>query len=346
MKTLADLKAENATETEVETKSVEEVETVETEPEVEEVESTEEVSETEEAETEEESTEEQEDWLKGDSKESQSDTEVDYKRIAHGVQKQRTELKGRVKELTSESQEKDEKIAQLEALLAAQQNVISPAQELSRPDRYSFDSDEDYEKAFEKYQDYRLDSRLDATFKAAQQAQLQEQARKDLSDRVDAHYEEVAEVIAEHNVPPEVYRAGDTKLRQAIESVMPNQGDAVTDSLLANLGKGSAKVAHHLGINEEARAVLISKLLSDPNGIQASMYLGELKGRLNGKQVSKISSKAPKPAARVKGGDAPSKGESKLKKAYDEATKKKDAQKAFTIRQEARRAGINVKTWN
>ena len=74
-----------------------------------------------------------------------------------------------------------------------------------------------------------------------------------------------------------MYQNSDLAVRQAIESVLPNQGDLVADQLISRLGDGSEKVMFYLGRNAAAKEKLKSALSNDPTGISAALYLGEVK---------------------------------------------------------------------
>jgi hypothetical protein len=126
---------------------------------------------------------------------------------------------------------------------------------------------------------------------------------------------------------------------------MPNQGDIVSDFLISrlnNAGDGSDKVWFHLGRNTEALAILKTKLANDPQGIDAAMYLGDLRQRITATPPKRVS-QAPAPGSRLKGDATQSVSTNALEKKYKAA---KDPQSRINIKREAKNAGINTKLWS
>jgi hypothetical protein len=86
-----------------------------------------------------------------------------------------------------------------------------------------------------------------------------------------------------------------------------------------------------------------SLLSEDKTGMKAMLFLGQQKERLTNPRKPKSS--APKPAATVSGDANVSQQESAMKKKYDKAHGSNKTQAAYDIKQQAKKAGINVSAW-
>ena len=113
--------------------------------------------------------------------------------------------------------------------------------------------------------------------------------------------------------------------------------------MIAGLGAGSEKVMYSLGVNNARLAELKNRLIADPSGVTAGMYLGELKSEISAPQKRKTN--APKPAAQLKGDEQANDKFKAAKKNYEAAHKRGDTSKAFTLKRAAKKAGANTKTW-
>lgn len=198
----------------------------------------------------------------------------------------------------------------------------------------------------EAYADALTDWKL-SKFEAKQEAQMirnrQESESRRMSEQiessVDQHYERAEKLIAKAGISPDKYQQADIRVRQALEAIRPNQGDLITDQLIAELGDGSEKVMFYLGSNESVLATLQSKLVSNPSGLSAMAYLAELKATKAAPKSKQ--SRAPKPAPDIRGDSKPVANEKKLKKAYQNSS----GQERWNIRKQAREAGYNVNEW-
>lgn len=170
---------------------------------------------------------------------------------------------------------------------------------------------------------------------AIKQRQAQEFERK-----VEDHYERAAKLVKQHNIDPDLYRNAGMSLRKTIDEVFPGNGDLFTDQLLSRLGEGSEKVEYHLGRNAQKREILKAKLMEDPSGLSASIYLGKVLGEVS--MPANRKSKAPAPAARANGGQGSVNNEASMKKKY---IAENDVQKRFDLRRKAKLAGIDVSDW-
>ena len=331
---LAELKAENAAaEAEPETipQVVEDkaiVEAVDIEPEV--------SAEVAEPDAEETGEVETEDWMKSDGE------NADKKYSGEDIGKAKAKLRSKLeRKHSTELEEANERIKQLESGRV-------DAKTLNRPKRDDFFDTEDPEDAYiEAMMDWKAETNQAKTATTAKQNENTQKVAE-FHDRVnkgvDQHYERAVKLSEESGISAELYQSADLAVRQTVESVFPEAGDTITDTLIANLGEGSEKVLYSLGVNTARRNKFKELLTSDTSGMQAAMYLGTLKSELNA--PSKRKSNAPAPAAHVSG-DANSANDPHKahKKAYDAATKSNDTQGAFAARMAAKKAGANVKLW-
>ena len=253
----------------------------------------------------------------------------------------RTKLKDKVREKDSEIEQLKAELAQIkQAVVKPTATADDPKTVLKPPVPQNFRTVEEYQAAVEQYTDAKLEQRLSLIQQTQNASARQESAKKAKDDLVNAHYQRAAELVKANSISPEVYQNADLKVREAVATVFKDSADGIVDDLIASLGDGSERVMYYLGRNAQARNTLISKLLSDGRGIDASVYLGELKAQKAG-NLSSVSSMAPAPSPRVRGqsGTTGSDAEA-LKKQYEAAHKKGDVQAAFNLKRQAKAAGI------
>lgn len=355
MKTLAELKKENAAEESKETNEEpqselevieEDVAEIEKEPE-----SVENDAEVEAEEGEKESS------LEAWKVEESEDSDIDEHRsdsvplTAHT--KLRSKLKGAIREKEGTIEELNAKISDLEARLSG--SPVNSAKEsfnlqapttLKRPERFDFDSDEDYYRADNDYMLQFVNQNMQAQQKALEAQEIQKKAQEDEASKVAAHYERASKLVSENGIKADIYQETDASVRRAVDSVFPGQGDLMTDRLISKLGEGSEKVFYYLGKNPQKRAELMLKLQEDQSGLSATVFLGEIKASVASGQRKNISSRAPAPSPQIKGGGSSgSASESKLKELYKKAHKKGDRQEAFNMKRQAKKQGIDTKNW-
>lgn len=247
----------------------------------------------------------------------------------------RRKYQGRLK---AETEEKDEWKEKYLALKAQQGNPESNSQ--SQPSRMpkliDFDYDEKrYEAAMTAWVRQTSSSANQEESEANSQAEAQQKAKKAL----DEHYQRVDELTTQFKISDEVYQKADTDFRQAVEDIIPNAGDTITDSLIVRLGKGAERVIFHLGRNPSKLEKFKNLLREDSSGISASMMLGELRTELVSK---KRESRAAKPSAKLNGDASSSGSGSKLKRKYENT---EDLQTRINIKREAKLQGIDVSGW-
>lgn len=332
MNTLEELKAENAADdAETEESPQESEEKAEEAGDEKSEEETEETAESEEEETEE---AESEAWM-------QTDEEADDKKFTdNDVAAAKNKLRAKLeRKHDSEMEELQEENRRLKSQ--------GSSQDLKEPKRDDFADAEDPETA---YQDARADWRYtkrratEQTEAAASETkQQQESTKKEVNLAVDQHYVRATELAEKSGIKPEMYQSADLTVRQAIDSVFPNSGDMITDSLIASLGEGSEKVFYHLGVNKAKLAEFKNLLTSDKSGIKAASYLGSLRSELIAPNKRKTN--APAPAKNANGDKQTNASERALKKAYDKADQAGDVQARFDARKAAKAEGVDVSTW-
>lgn len=172
------------------------------------------------------------------------------------------------------------------------------------------------------------------------QANAEREVAEKTSEAVNGHYQRVDELVTKSNIAPEVYQAADTAVRKVVESVLPQNGDTVTDGIIARLGEGSEKVIYFLGRNSGKRGEFERLLRDDPSGISAAMMLGQLKNDLSAGK--KRGSNAPKPSDQLGGDAGGSESGSKLKREYENAS---DLQTRISLKRKAKQSGVDVSGW-
>lgn len=266
-------------------------------------------------------------WLLGDEEERDFSNEAKIRR----------KWKGRAKQI------EEEKNAEIEALRAENEKLRNPQtqsapQQDKMPRLSDYDYDEDkHEEAMAAWIN-RQSMQNQASAQKSYQAQQEEaRVKQDIDNAVHAHYQRAAQVAEKAGITAESYQAADTKVRMAMEKLVPGQGDLATDQMIHMLGEGSEKVMYYLGKNDAKMAELGQLLKTNP--LQFAMKMGELKAGFSSKKNT--VSRAPSPAKKLNpdGGNKPTDA---YKKRYDKA---KNDQDAFNIRREAKQNGIDVSKW-
>lgn len=277
-----------------------------------------------------------EDWMKEDGQESEGSDSVPLAALV----KTRTKLKGAIRE-------KDGVIDQLrneiEELKRAQVNPVQQVSAIKPPrlEDYNFDETK-FADAQAQYIDAQINARLNNVTQRSEVERKQAQYKQKLDESLSDHYARAEKLVKSAGITEEQYQAADTKLRLAIDQVMPKQGDAVADTLLANLGEGSEKVGYWLGCNTSAREELQRKLISDPSGLSAAMWLGGKARELSAPK--QLKSNAPKPNTQLNGDGNTKDPHKALKDKLAKARASGDMQKVLDMKFEAKKAGIDTKT--
>lgn len=278
--------------------------------------------------------EETEEWLKSDSTQAVP--------LAKHV-----ELKHKLKARLSE---KDDEVAQLKAELEQLRagGVMNQQQQpapMKFPKLSDFDYDEDkYAEAVNKYSSDFFEAKLNSHNSSNQAKQQQELVNKQKQAALEQHYERAESLVKANKMSAETYSNAELKFRQGLHQITGN-GDQIADEIIARLGEGSAKVVAHFGVNDSAMANLKDMLQSDPTGLKAAVYLGQLEAKFSGIATNKLS-KAPAPDSEVKA-SAPAGAATleSMRKAYQAASRAGDTQKAFDLKRKAKASNINTNNW-
>lgn len=292
-----------------------------------------------------------ESWqLSGDTETPESESKGGFV-PNHEAAKRRKKAQALKGELKAKDSELEELRKQVEALKAGNAPQAEQQVKLTRPTREQFDFDDDaYDAALEKYYDDKLEQKLAShTTNTNQQAQQQAQQQRAIEAQqksLNSHYERAAKLVEDGKVTEESYRNADSIVRQSLESMFPEQGDTMTNALIStlnSLGDGSEKVMYQLGVNPAKMQELQNKLATDPSGLSASAFLGQLQSQIN--TPSKRRSQAPKPAAAATGESGSTGKAGTLKKQYDKLGESGDIQGRITLKRQAKRDGIDVSNW-
>lgn len=332
--TLEELKAENA---KAEESTEQNTETVETETKTEVVE--EELEQTEEAEesTEEEAGEkETESWKSTEEQTSDGDAKFTGSDVAAAKRKLKAKVSDQKDEITSLREE-------VEALKSqgVRKEVSQPTQKSAMPKSGDFDYEADYEKAMEVWIDNRMDAKSATNTQVNSDRDAKTAEQQKTEKAVDDHYLRANDLVKNSDIDPDVFSAADLAVRQAVESVLPENGDAVTDGIISKLGKGSEKVMYYLGRNASKRAEFVEKLREDKSGLTAAIFLGNIQNDV-GKPNKRVSN-APAPGTKLNGDVSGGESALKSKKAYEAAGD--DVQARIDIKRAAKKKGVDVSNW-
>ncbi len=338
VQSLDDLKAENAV-AEVETEEVAEIdEGIET-PEVDES------AEVEEEQPPEEVTEK---WLQTEGEEESKDRERGELKftdsdVAKAKKKYAAKMSARLE------RDHETQIAELQSKIKELENrAVTPATSTQAPVVHvpklsDFDYDEDrFNSAMASWHHDRAMQEAQAQTQKFEQERKLKTLQAARQENVEAHYERAAKLIESANISAETYQNADRNVREVFDSVTPGNGDAATDHAISLLGEDSEKVMYYIGRNQQVQETLRQKLLQDPNGHAATVYLGKLAAEIV--LPSKRKSTAPKPAP-VLDGKKPSKSGEADRQRYLRAHKNNDLQEAIAIKMAAKAKGVDTTTW-
>ncbi len=257
-------------------------------------------------------------------------------------------LRGEIKEKDSELDDLRKQVEALQSGTAPKVEQEQPA--LVRPTREQFDYDDDlYDAAVDKFYDEKLDRKIDSRTKdsteRATQASQQQAFADNQKKNLDAHYERAGKLVEDGKLTEESFRNADTLVRKALDSIKPGYGDMLTDSLIStlnSLGDGSEKVMYQLGVNPAKLLELQNKLITDPSGLSASMFLGQLQAKAQ--TPSKRRSQAPTPGSKVEGEGGSNGNVSTLQKQYNKIDSG-DIQARISFKRQAKKNGTDTNNW-
>ena len=257
-------------------------------------------------------------------------------------------LKGELNDTKDENKELLARIAALESGNAPQAQPQS--QPLVKPTREQFDyDDEAYDAAVDAYYDAKFDQKITnhqavSTEKQTQEAKQQAYLSKQKQSLED-HYERAQKLVDEGKVTDKAYKDADILVRRTLDATSPGQGDNLANALIStlnSLGEGSEKVMFQLGANPAKLQELQNKLVTDPSGLSASAFLGQLQSQIQ--NPSKRRSQAPKPSANANGEGGGSGQAGAASKAFNKLDSD-DVQGRITMKRKAKSQGIDTSNW-
>lgn len=279
-----------------------------------------------------------ESWMKSD--------ELDSKKPEYIPISKHAEVRGKLKGKIAESNNEIEKLrAEIQSIKSQSQKSVNTQQS----DRPKLDDFYEHDNPEESFTDALVDWKLNVQLKksnADNERANADKMQKEIFDRIESavtsHYERSAALSQSSNISADLFQKADLRVKEAVESISPNNGELIFNNMISNLGEGSEKVAYHLGVNSSALNEFKSALIDDPSGLKAMAFLGQKKQELS--EPKKRYSNAPAPATNLNGNDQPS-SDASFKKRYDAAVSSGDVQRRFDIRREAKAAGHNPQNW-
>ena len=310
------------------------------EKELEEVETTEEVEESGEAPF----------WLEEDEPESSESEEVEGEETdeedtgSKGVPvSKHVSVKKKLKAKLGEQNEELERLRQENQKLKAGSQKPTNLAAPKRPRIADFGTDDEYEAALDAYEESKLEYQTQYVSKTHEQTQKLQQRKRQIEEAVDSHYDRADKVVQKHSINPDVYRQADLNVKSIIESLNPNNGEMIFNELVSTVGEGSEIAMFHIGRNKAASMEFENILRSDPSGLKAAVYLGRIAERSSGTKSK--TSRAPKPAAQIRGDEAVSAKSSAAQRKWSDAHKKGNTQDAYNLKKAARAQGIDTSIW-
>lgn len=277
------------------------------------------------------------DWMK-------SDDESDDKKFTDAdIGRAKAKFKAKLEK--QHKSEVDTLKAENEALKKASSTTVTDIKMPSRDDYLDEDEpDTAFMIALAKYNQDVANAESQAALQSNQLKEQQAAQNIKIKQGVDEHYERVVTLAEKSGISDEQYRGAELQVRQLVDDLYPDAGDALVDAFIAKVGVGSEKVFYNLGVNTKKRMQFKAALENDPTGIEASMFLGELKSTLN--TPNKRKSNAPEPAAEMKADKHENSSTKGLRREYEKASESRDMQAMFNIRRKAKAAGISKKEIN
>lgn len=287
-------------------------------------------------------------WMQTEETEASEDDQPSGFVPNHEAAKRRKQakaLKGELKEKDSENETLKARIAELENGSVAPK--VKP--ELSpRPTREQFEYDDDaYDKAVDDWNDEKIELKLNSRFDTNQQnsnrEQQQQAALKLQTKNLDDHYDRANKLVSDGLITAESFKKADSLVRQSVESIFPERGEAITNALIStlnSLGDGSEKVMYQLGVNPAKMQEFQNLLVTDPSGMAASAFLGRLQANIT--TPKKRSSQAPAPGSEVEGEGGKGGKAGTMQKEYE---KSDDLQTRIDLKRAAKAKGIDVSNW-
>lgn len=260
-------------------------------------------------------------------------------------------LKGKLSKKDEENEQLKARIVELEAGKSEVPTADAP-EKPKRPRRADFETDDAYDDALDEY-DEKLINYIPQSLQSKTEREEQAKAQVDeVKKAEEAHLDRAAKLIEKHGIDPDVYKGAQDNVKKIITDILPKnvpaenrQGAAefVFNQFISMVGEGSEKTFFYVGKNKSASNEFERLMRSDPTGLKAAFYLGSVNTEIAGKK--NLNSRASKPASRLKGGGKLPANEANLRKQYQTAHKAEKGQKAYELKQKAKKAGIDVSAW-
>ncbi len=217
---------------------------------------------------------------------------------------------------------------------------------VKRPDQNDYPTWSEFVAAEDAYLDNVVSQKLESRQNDIQARAQEDSYKETLSKKLDEHYGNAAGFIEKYEIPDEIYHNADHAIRSTVDSVFPGHGDHLTDRLIAHSGghPNSAQAFLKIGRDQEALATLKKLLQEDGSGLSAATFIGSVVGSFERMEQSTTSkSKAKKPAPEHSGSIPANAG--KKEKAYLKALNSNDNSRAWEIRSDARKSGVDTSNW-
>lgn len=239
-----------------------------------------------------------------------------------------------------EAQEKDQLIADLTKQLEGSKtdtynslnNVSHIPEPPAVPDLYSPEINGDSKKLNQKWLEY--NNKLKEYVRAREAPKIDhENFKADIERRASRLGKDAAGFIKKHNIKQDVVIDAIELAKNEIDNHLNLDGAFV--NLISRLGEKGSQVAYYLGKNPGALQKVKLTLDADKSGLEAAVYLGEIKTKLKRKGLSN----APAPDEPLQGNGS-SKAALSLQSKYDKAT---SVSEILKLKRQAKDAGVTLK---
>lgn len=263
----------------------------------------------------------------------------------------RQKLKGERNDLRDENESLRQEIEKLRAGQSQPQTQSAP----QAPDYKQFLNEYDeldhaaYAAALAEHQQKLVDHKFNNYQSTQEQQRKQQEYQQALDGAVTQVEEQATKLVKSGAISAEAFNKAYDKFQNSVVSVVGSaeQGQQAVRGLIDHIRKvdpeNSAKMLYKLGVDDNARKAVFDAYNNEgeAGGIIALSRLSK-----NISSTAPKRSQAPAPAKQISGGDKGVSAEAaKLQRKYNEAHKKRDTKAAFQIKRDAKKAGINTKSW-
>lgn len=258
-----------------------------------------------------------------------------------GAKAAREKWRGRYREAKEEKDKLAEKVAELEAKLQSAVVAPAPGPVTGKPKREDFKTDAEHIEAVTRWTIQDETSRQRTAVTADTKKAERERLLKQVEEDTDAHYERASKLPG---ITPEAFKGADMNVRSAFDSIVPGQGDAFVDGLIHMIGPGSEKVLYKAGVSKAVLGKMVDLYKNDRSGLRLMAYIGELKAQYSA--PAQRQTRAPDPVEPIQGDKSNTSSAAKqLRKEYDAAMNRGDAQAAWNVKKKAKGQKVDVAGW-